>query len=81
METNHALSILSAEPVVELLLRVEWRADGLSLWWRHRHYAGLFTDCEDCTCTRLTHGELYDVLTCLVDEVGPTGQSRLSLPF
>ena len=62
---NHsscAWNMLSAEPIVAVLLRVERNASGWTLWVRHRHYGGRFTDCEAVEYERLLDDELSDVL-------------------
>jgi hypothetical protein len=70
--TDHCGHLLTSyEPVVEALLRVEFSADGWSLWVRHRHYGGLFADCQCEEYSRLTSEELADVLTASVLQWGP----------
>jgi hypothetical protein len=77
MEINHAPSLLSAEPVEELMLRLRWQPNGLLLWGRHRHHCGLFLDCEALVCERLTHRELLEVVELQILDVGPHSTSRL----
>lgn len=76
MEPTHALSLLSDEPVVELLLKLMWCPNGILLWSRHRHNAGLFMDCEALVCDRLTHGETIDVVELQISQLGPHGGSQ-----
>lgn len=73
----HAQSFLSGEPVVESMIRLSWCPNGILLWERHRHHAGLFADCEAMVCQRLTHPETFDVLETLASQLGPHGLSRL----
>jgi hypothetical protein len=62
MTTACDLRLTSFGPIVEVLYRLERRADGWCLWVRHRHYAGLFADCPAGEYTRLTLEELYEVM-------------------
>lgn len=58
----HADDLLSAGPIVAVLMRAEVTRDGWELWVRHRHFSGLFSDCQHEEYSRLTLGELQDVL-------------------
>lgn len=67
-----AYRLSSFEPIVEALLRVEYNASGWKLWIRHRHYGGLFGDCEPEEVDRLTVEELIDVLEAHASQWGPS---------
>jgi len=58
MPGNCAYQLTAFEPIVEGMLRLEYHADGWSLWVRHRHYGGLFQDCPPESYDRLSAGEL-----------------------
>lgn len=72
---------MSAQPIVEARLHVEFRGDGFRVWSRHRHYSGMFMDCEEIECTGMTMEDLLDTLTCLVMEIGPMGMALDERPF
>jgi hypothetical protein len=76
MRPTCALSLLSAEPVVETRIYCRWTPDGLSIVVRHRHHGGLFTDCEPLECEKLSFRETHDVLQLLVDDLGPLAATR-----
>lgn len=63
MTTDCDLRLTSYGPIVEVLYRLELKADGWTLWSRHRHYSGLFGDCGSTEYTRLTMEEVQDVIT------------------
>ena len=60
--TDCSLLITSFEPVTDILIRVERRADGWSFWCRHCHYAGTLLDCAALEVTALSDAELLDVI-------------------
>lgn len=62
MTTECDMRLTSFGPIVEVLTRLELKADGWSAWVRHRHYAGLFTDCPASEYSRLTAEEVFDVI-------------------
>lgn len=70
-----SLQVTSYEPIVELRIHVEFSASGFALTSRHRHYGGLFMDCELLTCQQMTLEDLAGVVDCLLYELGP-----MSLP-
>lgn len=61
----------SFEPVVEVLVRLEYFVGGWSLWVRHRHYGGLFGDCDPMEFSSLSTGEMLDVLCAVLEQYGP----------
>lgn len=66
--TDCASRLTSYEPIVEMLWRFERFHDGWTVWSRHRHYGGLFADCEAFECRALSERELDDVVATLVHE-------------
>lgn len=66
--TDCASRLTSYEPIVEMLWRFECRADGWVIWSRHRHYSGLFTDCEPFELCQLSEPEMHDVVFTLINE-------------
>ena len=68
-----AHTLLSHEPVVEGLVRLECYADGWTLWIRHRHYGGLFGDCPASEYAQMTLEEVCDVLEVSCMQWGPFG--------
>jgi len=65
-----ALRLTAFEPVTDILIRVERRADGWSLWCRHAHYAGTLSDCVPLEVTKLSDEELLAVLDAHVAGLG-----------
>lgn len=64
---------MSHEPIVEVRIHLKFAGDGFEVWSRHRHYGGLFTDCEEIVCSRMTLEDALDVMACLGAESGPHG--------
>lgn len=65
------------EPIVESLMRCEYRADGWELTVRHRHYGGRFGECPPALYSDLTLTELEDVLAASMATWGPTHTPRV----
>lgn len=61
---------------MEALARMELNYSGWSLWIRHRHYGGLFTDCPTDEFDSLTHNELCDVLEAITSEWTAQGPDK-----
>ena len=54
------------EPIAGFIITCERFADGWTTTIRHRHHAGLFSDCEPDRYSELSSGELVDVLQAVV---------------
>lgn len=63
-------------PVIEGLMHFTYGNDYWNLDVRHRHTAGMFTDCPVDEYRKLTRSELLDVLVAIVDLWGPMGSAR-----
>lgn len=79
MNDNCALNLLSFEPVVAQLWRVEWQPEGLTIQTRHRHTLADFGACRPFDYTRLALDEACDVASILLEELGPFSYGRTPL--
>ena len=71
MDSNCDYRLTSLGPIVEVLVRCQCYADGWTLWYRHRHFAGLFEDCAALEFEKLSTNELVDSLCALSCSWGP----------
>lgn len=62
MTTDCDMRLTSQGPIAEVLMRAERKWEGWSLWIRHRHVAGLFTDCPAAEYHGLDAGTFLDVV-------------------
>jgi hypothetical protein len=70
------MKLTSLEAIVEAHWHLEVTNAGWTLWVRHRHLAGLMTDCPAEEYTGLSRGEAIDVAVTLLELYGPLGAPR-----
>ena len=70
MARQHGDRLTTFEPLSGLIITCERYAEGWSVWIRHKHHAGLYSDCEAESYEKLSTYELGDVLQAVVLELG-----------
>jgi len=58
----HGQHLTTFEPLSGLIITADRMADGWTLYIRHRHHSGLYTDCDIETFEKLTSDELVQVV-------------------
>ncbi len=79
MMGTHSEHLTSFEPLSGILITAERSFEGWAVSLRHRHYAGLYTDCERIEFSRLCSEELRQVIEETIDALcavpGPGDQA------
>lgn len=67
---HNSFHLTTFEPLSGLIMTAERHADGWTLHIRHRHHAGLYTDCQVEAYSSLSTEELADVLGAVTSSLG-----------